>query len=98
MSTLGSQWGNATSVLVAENIGSVGSRLFNILVCISCLGAINAMIFTSPRIYWATADDYPGLQWMAGSKEGRGWWRAMLLQSIVTLVLIYVFGLSLIHI
>ena len=92
MSTLGSQWGNATSVLVAENIGSVGSRLFNILVCISCLGAINAMIFTSPRIYWATADDYPGLQWMAGSKEGRGWWRAMLLQSIVTLVLIYVFG------
>jgi APA family basic amino acid/polyamine antiporter len=50
------------------------------------------MIFTSPRIYWATALDYPALNWMAGTAMGRGLWRAMLLQAIVTLALIATFG------
>lgn len=92
MATLGSRWENATSVLVEQNMGSYGNYLLSILVCISCLGAINAMIFTSPRIYWATAVDYPGLHWMAGSIDGRGWWRAMSLQAVVTIAYILTFG------
>ena len=83
---------SATAALIVQNMGTSGGRCFAALVCISCLGAINAMIFTSPRIYWATALDYPALGWMAGSTQGRGWWRAMLLQAVVTLVLIATFG------
>ena len=79
---LGSDMQNPTSVLVERNLGQFGLTCFALLVCISCLGAINAMIFTSPRIYWATAMDYPALSWLAGSTESRrGWWRAMLLQA-----------------
>lgn len=85
---------NPTRILVSENLGSIGVMLFSILVCVSCLGAINAMIFTSPRIYWATAVDYPRLQWMTGTQDGRGWWRSMLMQAGVTTILILVFGSS----
>ncbi len=89
---LGGNRENATSVLVEQNMGARGNWLLSILVCVSCLGAINAMILTSPRIYWATATDYPGLRWMTGSKTGTGWWRSMLLQAVVTVVYIFTFG------
>jgi amino acid transporter len=92
MAGLGQQWQSATSALIGDNMGVVGNRLFAGLVCVSCLGAINAMVFTSPRIYWATAADYPALRWVSGSNEGGGGWRAMLLQAIVTLVFIGMFG------
>lgn len=92
MSSLGSQWGNPASELITQRMGETGNRFFAVLVCVSCLGAINAMVFTSPRIYWATAADYPSLSWLAGSKSGAGWWRAMLLQMFVTLILILSFN------
>ncbi|MFT7632742.1 MAG: APA family basic amino acid/polyamine antiporter [Mariniblastus sp.] len=89
---LGGNWENATSVLVEQNMGELGGWLVSILVCVSCLGAINAMIFTSPRIYWATASDYPGLAWMTGADAGRGWGRSMLLQALVTIIYVATFG------
>ncbi len=92
MSSLGSRWGNPTSALITQRMGSVGNLFFATLVCISCLGAINAMIFTSPRIYWATAGDYPSLSWLAGSQSGAGWWRAMMLQMVVTIVFVTTFN------
>ena len=92
MAIKGSQSQSATAALIESNMGLIGSRFFAGLVCVSCLGAINAMIFTSPRIYWATALDYPALSWLAGTVKGGGWWRAMLLQAVVTLALIATFG------
>lgn len=86
--------GNVTSELVTQNMGQFGNRLLSIVVCVSCLGAINAMIFTSPRIYAATAADYPALSWLVGENKGEGWWRAMLLQTVVTLGLVVAFGRS----
>ena len=93
MSSLGAKWANPTSALIEQRMGSLGNSLFAALVCVSCLGGINAMIFTSPRIYWATAIDYPSLSWLTGSRgsDNNGWWRAMLLQMIVTLVFILTF-------
>ena len=90
MSQLGAD--NAPFVLVSEAWGEWGGRLLAVLVCVSCLGAISAMIFTSPRIYWATALDYPSLSWMAGTRDGHGWWPAMLLQAVVTMLFVVVFG------
>jgi APA family basic amino acid/polyamine antiporter len=93
MAQLGSQWQNPTSELVKLKMGQFGLTFFAVLVCVSCLGAINAMIFTSPRIYWATAIDYPALSWLAGSRDSRhGWWRAMVLQAAVTVIFVWAFG------
>ncbi|MEE2826746.1 MAG: amino acid permease [Planctomycetota bacterium] len=94
MAELGRNWQDVTSVLVSENMGDFGLMLFAVLVAISCLGAMNAMIFTSPRIYSATALDYPQLSWLAATDDHRGWWRAMLLQMIVTLMFIGLFGFN----
>ena len=84
--------GNVTSELVTQSMGQFGNRLLSVVVCLSCLGAINAMIFTSPRIYAATAADYPALSWLVGEKKGEGWWRAMVLQAVLTLGLVFAFG------
>lgn len=92
MAALGKNWENPTLVLIEQRMGSLGNSLFACLVCVSCLGSINAMIFTSPRIYWATAVDYPRLQWLAGTHSGKGWWRAMFLQMLVTVLLIVSFS------
>ena len=98
MQAIGSEWGNPTLFLVKDRLGDLGQHLFAILVCVSCLGAINAMVFTSPRIYWATAMDYPGLQWLtgqsgSGSKQvSHGWWRALILQMLVTVLFLVVFN------
>ena len=89
---MGSLGGNATSALVQQSMGQIGNRVLSALVCVSCLGSINAMIFTSPRIYWATATDYSALSWLAGDSQGSGWWRAMLLQAVVTLLFVVTFG------
>ena len=94
MSELGRSWQNPTSALVAQNMGDIGLKFFAALVALSCLGAMNAMIFTSPRIYSATAEDYPRLTWLAASDDQRGWWRAMTLQMIVTVLFIGLFGFN----
>ncbi|MEL7497599.1 MAG: APC family permease [Planctomycetota bacterium] len=81
---------NAPTEFVAQRLGEIGGRFLATLVCVSCVGAVSAMIFTSPRIYWATAKDYPSLKWLAG--DHNGWRRSMLLQTVVTAIFIAVFG------
>lgn len=98
MQAIGSEWGNPTLFLVRDRLGDLGQQLFAILVCVSCLGAINAMIFTSPRIYWATAMDYPALRWLSGrsraadNQNSNGWWRALILQMLITVLFLVVFN------
>ena len=45
-------------------VGSWGARAISILVCISCLGAISAMILTGSRIYHAMGVDHPIVGWL----------------------------------
>ena len=92
LQAIGREYGNAPAVLMERNLGLFGKRFVSLLVCISCLGAMSAMIFTSPRIYWATGADYPKLSWLAGDRRSRGWWRAMALQAAVTMLFIFTFG------
>jgi len=59
------------------------------LICISCLGAVNGMIITSPRIYYAVGRDYPALNFLAKWNDERSCpWQALLLQGLVTISLI----------
>jgi len=39
--------------------GTVAGQLTSLLVCVSCLGAVNAMLITSPRIFFAAMQDWP---------------------------------------
>ena len=64
-------------------------ELVSALICISCLGAVNGMIITSPRIYYAAGRDYPALGFLAKWDAERSCpWQAILLQAVVTISLI----------
>jgi len=45
--------------VAALALGDVGGKLISLLICISTLGAINGMIFTGARIYYAMGQDHP---------------------------------------
>lgn len=81
--------------LVATALGGEGffaeraKELVAALICISCLGAVNGMIITSPRIYYAVGRDYPALNFLAKWSDERSCpWQAILLQALVTISLI----------
>ena len=70
-----------------------GEAFISLLICVSCLGAINGMIFTGARIYYALGTDHPLFHWV-------GHWdpradapvRSLLLQGLVTVALMLAMG------
>lgn len=72
-------------------IGLESSRFVSALVCISCLGAINGIILTSPRIYFAAGQDYPQLGILGRWDRKRDLpWPATMAQVAVTVGLLLV--------
>ena len=72
-------------------IGTRSSQLISALVCISCLGAINGMIITSPRIYVAAGREYPAFSFLARWNERRDApWQAILIQTVLTIGLMMI--------
>ncbi len=90
--------GLATSDAVANDaISSVfpkmGVRLISALVCISALGAVNGLIFTGARISYAMGAEHKTFKIFGKWHERTGtpvW--ALLVQGIIALSLIMVFG------
>jgi len=80
----------ARQALGAESLlGQRSGQLIAALVCVSCLGAINGMILTSPRIYYAVGRDFRPLAFLSQWNRSRDVpWQAILLQAIVTIGLI----------
>ncbi|MBI1731834.1 MAG: amino acid permease, partial [Gammaproteobacteria bacterium] len=82
----------ATDV-VTPLLGEAGGDMVSVLICITCLGAINGMLFTNARVYYAMGRDHRGYGWL-------GVWNsnldtplaALLLQALTTLVLILAVG------
>jgi amino acid transporter len=75
--------------------GDWGSRLISVLVCISALGAINGMIFTGARIYYAMGTEHRLYAWLGRWNAARGtpvW--SLLIQAAITLALVVGFGMS----
>ena len=67
-------------------IGSRGSQIISGLICISCLGAINGIIITSPRIYYAAGRDFQLLQALGKWNHERDQpWLATMVQAFVTI-------------
>ena len=76
---------------VDSTLGQRSGQLIAILVCISCLGAINGMILTSPRIYYAVGRDVKPLSFLSQWNQQRDVpWQAIVLQAIVTIGLILI--------
>jgi len=74
--------------------GEHSEKLMAVLICISALGAVNAMMFTSARIYHALGKQVSAFRWL-------GQWnerlhvpaRSLLLQTVVILAMVVGFGL-----
>lgn len=81
------------AALMQRQVGPLGSKAISILVCISCLGAINGMLFTGSRLYYALGVELPAFRWL-------GHWnlrlgtpvRALALQTGVSIALLLVFA------
>ncbi len=75
-------------------LGNPGGRIISLLICISTLGAVNGMIFTGARIYYAFGTDYrlfaPLGRW--SSRMGTPV-VSLVVQAAITLVLVVSFGL-----
>jgi amino acid transporter len=73
--------------------GEWGAKIMNLLVCVSALGAINGMLFTGARIYYAVGSVHRSVAWM-GKWSGRmdSPVRALVLQAIISVALIVGFG------
>jgi amino acid transporter len=73
----------------------MGSAAISVLVVVSCLGAINGMIFTGARVFYALGTEHAAFSWLGQWNESAGApLRALAVQTIVTLGLVVVFGRS----
>jgi amino acid transporter len=78
---------------VSRVLGPLGARAISLSICLSCLGAINGMLFTGARLYYALGVREPAFAWLGKWNHALGTpIRALGLQTIVALVLVGVFG------
>jgi basic amino acid/polyamine antiporter, APA family len=90
--------GFATSHAAAADVmglrfGAGGARFISALICVSCLGAINGMILTGARIYYAAGQDHRPFAWLGAWHDRLGIpLRSMVIQGAVTLVMAVGFG------
>lgn len=91
--------GTSNSKAVAADVlrlglGEAGGRAISLLICISTLGAINGMVFTGARIYYAMGTEHR-LYAALGSwsrRFGTPVW-SLAIQAAITLALVIAFGL-----
>lgn len=82
----------ATDVL--NLVSGWGGRLIAILICISALGAINGMVFTGARIYYAMGTEHRLYSWLGTWDERTGTpVSSLLIQAFITLVPVVAFGM-----
>jgi amino acid transporter len=84
---------HVAATLFEKPFGEWGARAMNLLVCISALGAINGILFTGARIYYAVGSDNSLVSWLgkwSGQMDSPV--RALVLQGIISVALIVSFG------
>ena len=80
--------------VLRPRLGDRGAAAVSALVCVSCLGALNGIILTGARIYYAFGTEHRAYAWLGRWDRGRGTpVRSLLLQGAVTLALVVGFGL-----
>ena len=90
--------GVAESEAVAADVmklmfGVSGERAISLLICVSCLGAVNGMIFTGARIFYAMGTEHRSYGWLGVWNRRRGTpAHSLTLQAMATLALVVGFG------
>lgn len=88
----------STSDAVAADLLEVafpawGGRLISLLICVSCLGAINGMVFAGARIYYAMGTEHRTFSWFGRwNQRMDSPLRGLLAQAAVTVALVVTFG------
>lgn len=79
--------------VLQQSFGRWSSRFIQLLIAVSALGAIQGMIFTGARIYYAMGQDHRLYAWLGrwNSRHGTPI-QALLIQSAITLALVVGFG------
>jgi amino acid transporter len=81
------------SDVVRLSFGEPGAMAISFLICVTCLGNINGMIFTNARVYYAMGQEHQLYSWL-----GHWNWqldspvRSLTLQAIITLALVIFMG------
>ncbi len=84
---------SVASDVLSLSFGDVGAVIISALICITCLGNINGMIFTDSRIYYAMGQDHRLYGWLGQwSKRYDSPVRALVMQAIMTLILVIGLG------
>ncbi len=74
--------------------GKHAEKLMAVLICVSALGAVNAMMFTSARIYHALGQQVAAFGWLGHWNERLNVpVRSLVLQTVVILTMVIGFGL-----
>jgi len=76
-----------------DRLASLPAHLMCVLICVSALGAVNGMIFTGARVYYAMGTDHRLFAWLGRWSErfGTPVW-SLVIQGILTLALVVAFG------
>jgi amino acid transporter len=75
--------------VMSLRLGEYGARAISILVVVSCLGAINGMLFTGSRVFYALGRHHVIFSWLGSWDERRGVpLRSLILQAAITIGLV----------
>lgn len=86
--------GGVASDVLATRFGPLGAKGISLLICVSCLGAVNGMIFTGARVCYALGAEDSLFAWLGKWNERLGVpVRSLLVQAAVTIGLVLGFGL-----
>ncbi|MEQ8785722.1 MAG: amino acid permease [Pirellulaceae bacterium] len=79
--------------VLEQTLGEAGSRVMSALICVSALGAMNGMMFTGARIYFALGEEHRLYAWLGRwSARFDAPLRALSLQFLVTASLVILIG------
>lgn len=79
--------------VVSLRLGDLGTRAISTLVAVSCLGAINGMLLTGARVFYALGTHHPTFRWLGAWNERTGVpLRSLALQVLVTIGLVIACG------
>ncbi len=73
--------------------GDMGRRAISLLICLSCLGAINGTLFAGSRIYYAVGTEHRLVRWL-GNWNGQfdSPFRSLVLQGTTAFLWVVAFG------
>ena len=89
----GTESSTVASDLLTKAVGDYGGKAISLLICFSCLGAINGTLFAGSRIYYSVGTEHRAVAWLGQwSSKFDAPLRALLLQGATAVLWAVLFG------